>query len=108
MCSLQSARISDILTFFLLYYQFEHFLWNTHTRCNVIIIIVIPTPFVSTFSYFCKHFGIPKMCTFTWCTLHMVQQLAWWWLYESKHVATFIIEKLVVFCLNLLLEYLIE
>jgi len=39
------------------------------------------TSSVSTFCYFCKFFGIPKMCTFTWCTLNMVQWLAWWWLY---------------------------
>ena len=28
---------------------------------------------VPTFSYCCKHFGFPKMCTFTWRTLNMVQ-----------------------------------
>jgi len=38
-----------------------------------LIIIVIPTSFVSTSSYCCKHFGIPKVCTFTWCTSNMVQ-----------------------------------
>ena len=50
------------------------------------------------------------MCTFTWWTLNMVQKLVWGWrLYESKHVATFIIDnKLVVFWLNLLWEYLSE
>jgi len=26
---------------------------------------IIPTSFVSTFSYYCKHFGFPKVCTFT-------------------------------------------
>lgn len=40
----------------------------------------------------------PKMCAVTWCTLNMFQSLAWWWPYESKHVATCLIEnKLVVF-----------
>ena len=35
--------------------------------------------------------------------------MTWWWFHESKHVATFIIDnKLVVFWLNLLLEYLSE
>ena len=61
---------------------------------------LIPTSLVSTVCYCCKHFGIPKMCTFTWCTLNMVQLLAWWWLYGSKHVATFTDNKLVVFWLN--------
>ena len=31
-----------------------------------------------------------------------------WWCYESKHVATLVDNKLVVFWLNLLLEYLSE
>ena len=44
----------------------------------IIIIIVIQTSFVSTFSYGCKHFGIPNMCTFTGCTLNIVQEFAWW------------------------------
>ena len=44
------------------------------------------------------------MCTFTWCALNMVQWLGWWWLYESKHVATFIIDKLILFWLNLFLN----
>jgi hypothetical protein len=71
------------------------------------IILVIPTLFVSTFSYDCKHFGIPQMCTFTWYAFNMVHELAWWWLHELKHVAIFIIDsKLVVFWLNQLLEYL--
>jgi len=55
-------------TIFLLYCQFQHFLSNTWICFNVIIIVVIPTTFVSSFSYCCKHFGIPKSCTFTWCT----------------------------------------
>jgi len=39
----------------------------------------------------------------------MVQKLAWWWLYGLKHVATFMIDnKLVVFWLNELLEYLVK
>ena len=34
-------------------------------------------------------------------TLNMFQELAWWWLYEPKHVATFMIDnKLIVFWLN--------
>jgi len=28
---------------------------------------------VKTFCHCCKHFGIPKMCTFIWCTSNMVQ-----------------------------------
>ena len=36
----------------------------------------------------------------------MVQYLAWWWLYESKHVDTLIDNKLVAFWLNLLLEFI--
>jgi len=40
----------------------------------------------------------------SWYTLNMVQQLAWWWLFEAKYVATLIDNKLVVFWLNLLLE----
>ena len=40
-----------------------------------IVIIVIPTLFLSTFFYCCEHFGVLKMCTFTWCTLNMVQDL---------------------------------
>jgi len=28
---------------------------------------------ISTFSCCCKHFWIPKICTFTWCTSNMVQ-----------------------------------
>jgi len=38
-------------------------------------------------------FWDPRMCTFTWCTSNMIQWLAWWWLYETKHVATFIIDN---------------
>jgi len=45
------------------------------------------------------------MCTPTWCTLNMVQYLAWWWLYESKHVVILTDNKLVVFWLSLLLEF---
>jgi hypothetical protein len=57
--------------------------------------------YVLTLSYFCKLFGTPKMCIFPWCTLNMVQWLAWWWLCESKNVATFIIDnKLVAFWLK--------
>jgi hypothetical protein len=38
---------------------------------------------------------------FTWCTVNTVQWSAWWWLCESKHVATVIIgNTLVVFTLN--------
>jgi hypothetical protein len=49
------------------------------------------------------------MCTLTWCTLNMVHGLAWWWLYESKHVATFIIDnKLVVFWLLYILSNLVK
>ena len=48
------------------------------------------------------------MCTFTWCTLNMVQWLAWRCLCESKHVATLIDNKLVVFWLNLMFEYFSE
>jgi len=45
------------------------------------------------------------MCTFLQCTLSMVHELAWRWLYESKHVATYTIDnKLVVFWLNQILE----
>ena len=74
---------------------------------NVIIFMVIPTSCVSTFPYCCKNVGIPQMCTFTWCTFNMIKELARWWSYESKHVAIFIIDnKLVVFWLNQLLEYL--
>jgi hypothetical protein len=51
---------------------------------------------VFTLSYFCKLFGIAKICTFTWCTLNLVQWLAWWWLYEWKCVATFIIDNILV------------
>jgi len=58
---------------FLLYCQFEPFLRNTWICFNVFIIKVIPSSFVSTFSHCCKHFGIPKVCTFTWCTSNMVQ-----------------------------------
>ena len=37
----------------------------------------------------------------------MVKELAWWWLYESKHVAIYkIYNKLFVFWLNQILEYL--
>jgi hypothetical protein len=39
------------------------FLKSTWICFNVIIITVIPTSFVSTFSYCCKHFGIPQKCT---------------------------------------------
>ena len=60
---------------------------------NVNITVVITTSFASAFCHSCKHFGIPKMCTFTQCTLNIVQELAWWWLYESKHVATFMIDN---------------
>jgi len=68
----------------------------------------IPTSFVSTFSYCCKHFGIPEVCTFTWFTYNMVQKLVWW-LYESKHVATFIIDnKISCVLTELTLEYLRE
>jgi hypothetical protein len=92
---------------FLIYCQFEHFLRSTWIRFNVTVIIVTLTSFVSTFCYCCKHFGIPKMFTFTWCTLNMVQWLAWCWLYGSKHVATFIIDnKLVVFWLEFILSNL--
>jgi len=48
------------------------------------------------------------MFIFLWCTLIMFQELAVWRLYESKHVATFMIDnKLVVYWLNQLLEYLV-
>jgi hypothetical protein len=46
---------------------------NIWINFNVIIIVAIPTSFVSTFSYRCKHFGIPNVCTFTWCILNMIQ-----------------------------------
>ena len=69
-----------------------------HKRCSL--------PEVSITSFLPLQFFIPKVCTFTWCTLNMVQYLAWWWLYELILVATFIIEnKLVVFWLNLLSGY---
>ena len=36
----------------------------------------------------------------------MIQKLAWWWLYESKHVATFIIDnKISCVLTELNLEY---
>jgi hypothetical protein len=45
------------------------------------------------------------MCTVTWCTLNLVQWLPWWWLYELKHVATFVINNnLVVFRLYVILS----
>ena len=53
----------------------------------------MPTSSVSTFCYCCKHFEIPKMCTFTWCTYDIVQKLALWWLYEPKHVVTLVIDN---------------
>ena len=55
-------------------------------------------------NYYCKHFGIPNY----YCKhfgMFMFQWLAWWWLYESKHVATLIENKLVVFWLNLFFGY---
>ena len=49
--------------------------------------------------------GSQKCALFGSCTLNMVQWLDWWWLYESKHVATLIFDnKLVVFWLNLILN----
>jgi len=33
-------------------------------------------------------FGIPKICMSFLCTSNVVQYVAWWWIFESKHVAT--------------------
>ena len=94
------------------------YLWRTHIYFKVtviiliiiIIIIIIITNLTCIYDlYFCKHFGIPKMCTFSWWTLNMVQWLAWWWPCVSKHVATFIIDnKLVVFWLKFILSNLVH
>jgi len=80
--------------------QIWSFLVNTWMIFNVNTVMVIPTSFVSTFSQSCKHFGTPKMCTFTWCALNMVQEFAWWWFYESKHVATFIFDNKISYVLT--------
>jgi len=85
---------------FYFFFNFNYFIANwlffkqtQRMIFNVYIIITIPTSFASMFCHSCKHFGIPKMCTLPWCTLNMVQELAWWWLCESKHVATFMIDN---------------
>jgi len=39
--------------------------------------LVLQTSFVSTFSRSCKHFGIPKKCTFTWCTVPKIWFKNW-------------------------------
>ena len=72
-------------------YKWSWYYYNNNNN----YVIVVPTSFVCTFSYNCKHFGIPKMCTFTWCILDMVQELAWWWLFVSKHVAKFMADNTV-------------
>jgi len=87
---------------------YQIFYKNERTWVQMRLIFTIPTSFVPMFSHFCKNFGIPNMCTFTCCTSNMVQKLAWWWILESKRVATLIDNKLVVFWLNLLLEYLVK
>jgi hypothetical protein len=77
--------------------QLLNHVWGTsnEVHTNVIIITLISNSFVFTFSHCCKYFGIPKMCTFTWCTSNMVQQLVWCWLLESKHVTILIDNKLI-------------
>jgi len=50
-------------------------MWR-HVSTHKVIIRPIIEPrlrWISTFSYCFKHFGIPKVCSFTWCTLNMVQ-----------------------------------
>ena len=62
---------------FFLHYQFEHFP-GTHRYVLMNIVMnfneyyEIATSFVPTFSYYCKHFAIPKMCTFNWCALSLI------------------------------------
>jgi hypothetical protein len=102
----QVFKFVEMSGFFTFLKSFQYFNDTTMQKFHffgteVFNILVISTVFVPNSSNSCKHLGIPKMCTFTWCTCNTVHDLAWWWLYESKHVAIFIIDKkLVVFWLN--------
>jgi len=41
--------------------------------------------------------------------IKMIQELAWWWIYESKHVATFMIDnKLDMFWMNRISEFFLD